>query len=136
MNRLMSLVIVSYLLLVMAPLYSVNNDYPPVADNYGSFSTDTTYSFDKALRFEISDVESMIKIIIYRNDDNTEMFCFKPVRKWDFWGCCWENENYNLWIQSGDVGVLCYEYNGVDWKLKPNAKKPSYIVTKYEIESN
>lgn len=36
-------------------------------------------------------------------------------------------DNYNLWIKSGDVGILCYEYDGETWQYNPDAVKPDYI---------
>lgn len=52
---------------------------------------------------------------------------FSPVRRLDFWGICFEADNYNLWVKSGDVGILCYEYDGETWQYNPDAVMPDYI---------
>lgn len=31
-------------------------------------------------------------------------------RAWDFHWVVWENESYNFWLKSGDVGTFCYEF--------------------------
>lgn len=30
-------------------------------------------------------------------------------------------------MKSGDVGILCYEYDGETWQYSPNAVMPDYI---------
>ena len=30
-------------------------------------------------------------------------------------------------MKSGDVGILCYEYDGETWKYNPDAVMPDYI---------
>ena len=77
--------------------------------------------------------ESGDSVMITINDKNNELVdMIIPCRKSDFWGVCWENDNYNLWIQSGDVGVVCYSLKGGDWVLNSDAVRPDYIVSKYD----
>lgn len=57
---------------------------------------------------------------------------FQPARASDFWGICWEHDTYNIWIQSGDIGVLCYSYEDGKWELDTSAARPDYVVSKYD----
>ena len=61
-------------------------------------------------------------------ESSEQLYSFEPVRCWDFWGVCFENDNYNIWIQSGDIGLVCYEYDGEIWRYNPNAVIPTYIL--------
>lgn len=57
---------------------------------------------------------------------------FYPARARDFWGICWENDSYNIWTQSGDIGVYCYKYEEMQWKRDESAQRPDYIISKYD----
>jgi hypothetical protein len=98
---------------------------------FGSFSMNPTTSFDGKYIASIEKNESMIGIRI-SDFENSEEFYFEPVRKLDFWGVCWETDTYNLWIQSGDVVVICYRFEDGIWILDPDAKRPAYIFSKYD----
>ena len=63
----------------------------------------------------------MIVLNIFDEKANTKIYSFEPVRRWDFWGVCFENDNYNIWIQSGDIGIICYEYRDGEWHRSPDA---------------
>ena len=98
---------------------------------YGSFSPERAYSYDKQYFTTIIDGGDDVIVMIY--DKNHDVVCsFSPCRKSDFWGVCWENDNYNLWIQSGDIGVVCYSPKGKKWVLNSDAVRPDYIVSKYD----
>ena len=75
--------------------------------------------------------DEMIVVHIYSEDDN-EVFTFEPCRKSDFWGICWENDSYNLWVQSGDIGIICYTESDEVWSVDDSAVRPDYIISKYE----
>lgn len=45
------------------------------------------------------------------------MSCCIPFRLSAVW--TFEADNYNLWVKSGDVGILCYEYDGETWQYNP-----------------
>lgn len=60
------------------------------------------------------------------------VFSFTPARASDFWGICWETDTYNIWIQSGDIGVICYAYADGNWEVDPTAIRPDSIVSKYD----
>lgn len=98
---------------------------------YGSFTVDKTSSYDGKYYALISEDEQMIVITLYSSDDN-EVFSFEPCRKLDFWGICWENDSYNLWIQSGDIGIKCYGMADEVWSINDDAIRPDYIISKYD----
>ena len=98
---------------------------------YGSFTVDKSFSYDEKYYALISEDEQMIVITLYSSDDN-EVFSFEPCRKLDFWGICWENDSYNLWIQSGDIGIKCYGMADEVWSINDDAIRPDYIISKYD----
>ncbi len=102
---------------------------------YGSFTIEKTSSYDGKYYAYMTQHDDMIVVNIYSADDE-EVFTFEPCRKWDFWGICWENDSYNLWVQSGDLGVLCYTMSDEVWSLDLDAVRPDYIVSKYDDVSS
>lgn len=105
-------------------------------ENWGSFSPDKTNSYDNKY-YAIQSVEEAddvryIVVSIYTTQNDEFVSSFTPARARDFWGVCWENDTYNIWIQSGDIGVLCYKYQEDKWVQDNEAVKPDYIKSKYE----
>ena len=100
--------------------------------NWGSFSSERTESFDQKYYAEQTVVDAKVLITVFNSETAAEVFSFSPARSSDFWGICWESNSYNIWIQSGDVGVLCYEFENEEWTLKENAERPSDIISKYD----
>ena len=102
----------------------------------GSFSTDKTYSSD--LRFyalqTVRQVESYREIIItvYETASDAPVFSFTPDRASDHWGICWEQDSYDIWVQSGDTGMSCWEYLDGEWKLGNGHVRPEYIVSRWD----
>ena len=89
---------------------------------YGSFTSKTAVSSDgrysarqTAVRMDGAE-EKIIRIDIHDNVTGELADSFFAERAFDFWGICWEEDTYNLWIQSGDVGVYCFEYTNGKWK--------------------
>jgi len=105
---------------------------------YGSFTIRKTYSYDDKYYAYMTQHDDMIVVNIYSSEDDSEVYTFEPCRKMDFWGICWENDSYNLWVQSGDLGVLCYTMSDEVWTLDYSAVRPDYIISKYDdmISSN
>lgn len=99
-------------------------------EKYGSFTVDMSYSYDNKYSAKIIDSGDNIMILI--TGSNNETSSFVPCRKSDFYGICWENDNYNLWVQSGDIGVICYRFEKGKWSEDPDAVRPDYIVSKYD----
>jgi hypothetical protein len=126
--RILKSVIVMLLLLCLLSACSTSKNEE--SSNTGSFSLDSVSSFDGKYTANIETNGTMISIHISEN--GTDIFSFDPVRKTDFWGICWERDTYNLWIQSGDVGVICYQYEEGVWRFNSDAVCPEYIESKYD----
>lgn len=99
---------------------------------WGSFTADKTESFDQKYYAMQKPEGTSIVVAVYDKASDSEVFCFSPVRASDFWGICWEKDTYNIWIQSGDSGVLCYRYTNGQWTLDESAVRPDYIKSKYD----
>ncbi len=106
-------------------------------DRWGSFTSDKSFSYDQKYYAiqeaeQVSENARQIKVSIYISDHDKPIFFFEPARVRDFWGICWESATYNIWIQSGDIGVLCYRYDDMQWVLDETAQRPDDIVSKYD----
>ena len=97
--------------------------------DYGSFSIERSYSFDKKFYAECVIRNGAVCIDIY-NISNQRISSFTPCKKNDFRGICWEYDNYNLWTQSSDTKTVCYSFNGEEWEQNNEAVKPGYIITR------
>ena len=102
-----------------------------VSDDYGSFTIGKTYSYDGNYYAVSNENDTMIVVTVYSSDD-IEVFSFEPCRRMDYWGICWENDSYNIWVQSGDLGVLCYRMSDEVWTLDYDAVRPDYIISRYD----
>lgn len=105
-------------------------------ENWGSFTADKAYSYDGKYYATQSVVESeetqMVKVTVCLTDTDEVISEFEPARARDFWGICWEEDTYNIWIQSGDTGTLCYAHHDGVWTLDESAERPSYVISKYD----
>lgn len=108
------------------------------SESWGSFTAAQTYSYDEKY-YAVQEVEDRfgdglkyIKVCIYETETDTLVSCFYPARAWDFWGICWENDTYNIWTQSADVGIYCYKYEEMQWQKDESAQRPEYIISKYD----
>ena len=61
-------------------------------------------------------------------------YSFLPARAEDFWGICWEKDSYNIWTQSADLGISCFEFQNGEWIENENLSTPDYIISKYNKE--
>ena len=132
----MKRIITFFLALVYALLLvSCGNSYNKERQ-WGSFTAEKTYSYDEVF-YAVQSVDKKedvtnIVVDVYLTENDEKIFSFSPARASDFWGICWENNNYNIWIQSADIGVLCYEFKDSEWILNENVTRPEYIVSKYD----
>ena len=102
---------------------------------WGSFSPNKTTSYDnKYYALQTVNENDYIVVTVYETETDKEVSSFSPARAWDFWGICWENDTYNIWIQSSDVGEYCYKYDNDTWTLDEEAKMPDYIITRYQLQ--
>lgn len=103
-----------------------------------SFTSKDIYSYDKKYVAEQTVIEedstqvSYVKVSIIDTGNKKEVFSFIPARARDFWGICWESDSYNIWIQSGDIGVICYKCEDEIWVQDESAIRPDDIVSKYD----
>ena len=105
-------------------------------EGWGSFTIGKTYSFDNAF-YALQTVEEVdgtnhVTVTVFSSENDEAVFSFTPARASDFWGICWETDTYNIWIQSGDIGVICYAYADGKWEINPTAIRPDSIVSKYD----
>ena len=100
--------------------------------DYGSFTIERTYTYDKKYYADCTVQNSGMILIEIKTRNNIRVCSFKPCRASDFWGICWEYDNYNLWIQSADLGLICYSFNGEEWERNKDAVKPDYIITRWK----
>ncbi|MCM1183338.1 MAG: hypothetical protein NC337_08195 [Roseburia sp.] len=119
-------------------LLLMRRDNTPAEPDYGSFTPDKSYSWDNTY-YAVQEVErdtenevNMIKVCIYETASDRLVFSFYPARARDFWGICWENDTYNIWTQSADVGIDCYRCDNAQWLLDEAAQRPDYIISKYD----
>lgn len=99
--------------------------------DYGSFTIERTYTYDKKYYAECTVQSSGMILIEITTRNNIRVSSFKPCRASDFWGICWEYDNYNLWIQSSDIGCICYSFNGEEWERNKDAVMPDYIIRRH-----
>ena len=133
---------VLFITLFIVILLSGCTNYPPeeedLFESFGSFTPYKTYSYDEKY-YALQKVEknfidgfNFIKVCIYEAKTDTLVFYFYPARSMDFWGICWENDTYNIWIQSADIGIYCYKYDNMEWEKDTSAIRPDYIISKYD----
>lgn len=106
---------------------------------WGSFTADKTYSHDEkyyAVQKVVDDIYGdsvkYVKVSVYETETDDLVDYFYPARAWDFWGICWENDTYNIWTQSADIGIYCYKCEDMKWKRDESAERPEYIISKYD----
>ncbi len=108
----------------MSDLLNKNAEWPPKnwrQSEFGSFSPDVTASFDKkyytvqTLENKEGSKTAYIRVTIYDSVTNAVVDSFLTERAFDFWGVCWDPKNYDLWIQSNDVGTYCMCFMDGHW---------------------
>ncbi|MBP5262228.1 MAG: hypothetical protein J6Z43_08900 [Clostridiales bacterium] len=109
------------------------NEYQSILDSVtiNCFTTSPTYSYDHKYKAVSSINGEMIEISVYSEEGDLIGF-FEPCRKTDFWGICWENDSYSIWVQSGDTGVICYRNEDDSWVRDEDAERPDHIISKYD----
>ena len=116
------------------PIYDkvLADDAANFLKKYGSFTPDRAYSYDKEYYAETLITNSeKITLQIYNKDD-IRIAVIYPCREFNFRGICWEKDSYNLWVQSGDLGILCYTMSDEVWSIDDSAVRPDYIISKWD----
>ena len=126
------------ILLLFSGCASRSSETGTALESWGSFTADQTYSYDNKY-YAIQEVEEdpngggqNINVCIYETATDTLVYMFCPARARDFWGICWENDTYNIWTQSADIGIYCYKYEDMQWQRDESAQRPEYIISKYD----
>lgn len=131
--RILILAILACVAIGLLPACSGGKDNP---DDWGSFTADKTYSYDEKYYASQSVVEDeragMVKVSVCLADTDEVIAAFEPARARDFWGICWEEDSYNIWVRSGDIGTLCYAYSNGAWTLDEDAERPAYMISTYD----
>lgn len=123
------------LLLVMLVLFSGCGS-PKVEEDYGSFTVTKSYSYDEKYyvtltKFDNNDGINITVLDIRLTENDMIKDSIVTGESVDFWGYCWEEDSYNIWVQSAETGVSCYVFDGlISWELDETSEKPDYIVTK------
>lgn len=122
-----------------------NGTWPPKSWNhkdFGSFSPETTYSFDEKYyavqsltRTEGSNANCIL-LTIYDAETDAEIAAYALERASDFWGVCWEKDSYNIWVQSADTGTYCLRFDGEGWLRDSHAVLPEYIIDRYKMRND
>lgn len=108
-------------------------------EEYGSFSPYDVESFDgkyvaKQEVEKFMDIK-YVHVYIYEKETGGLAGDFWAARAWDFWGICWEQDSYNIWTQSADIGTYCFRYQDGEWKKDSiNTERPEYIVSRWEAK--
>lgn len=138
-NKKIITVIIFVLIIVVVPAAAIlaRLFFMPAEKPYlGSFTLDRAYSYDGKYYADIDHSGDMIKIKVFNADDNKNVCTIDSERRLDFWGICWENDSYDLWTQSADVGLIRYKYESGIWAKDPEAIRPPEIVSKWENYSD
>lgn len=100
-------------------------------EKYGSFTKFKSYSYDDYYYVDIlgGGGGDNYMISVGTAYDNMPICSIDVIPKDEFRGFCWENDNYNLWIQTVD-GVVCYSMEDDEWSINEDAVKPDYIIEK------
>ncbi|SCW64569.1 hypothetical protein SAMN02910456_02340 [Ruminococcaceae bacterium YRB3002] len=113
-------------------LYLNPEDAEEHNQKWGSFSYGPEYSHDRKYYATAHPNRETILIDIRYYEDDTPVYSFEPCRMDDFWGICWDKNSYDIWVQSGDIGVVCYSMQDGVWELNEDAVRPDYIISKYD----
>lgn len=122
------------LLLVMLFVFS-GCGAPKAEEDYGSFTMDKTYCYDQAYyanttRFKNDEGEIVTVVDIFDASDDIIKHSIILDTSSEYWGFCWEEDSYNIWVQTAEDGVTCYKKDTFDWVIDENAEKPDYIIEK------
>ena len=139
MKKIISIISIVGIILFLCILFLLSRCTNETAsESWGSFTSSLTYSYDEKY-YAVQEVDDTlgegiryIKVCIYETETDTLISYFYPARARDFWGICWENDTYNIWTQSADVGIYCYKYEDMQWERDESAIRPEYIISKYD----
>ena len=133
MKKVVCLFLVLVLIFTFASCSNREIEVDP--QEWGSFTPNKTTSYDnKYYALQTVNDNDYIVVTVYETETDEEVYSFSPARALDFWGICWENDTYNIWIQSSDIGDYCYKYDNDTWILDEEAQMPDYIITRHKLQ--
>ncbi len=104
----------------------------------GSYTEEKTWSYDRKYYAVQTVVQSgsqpvrMARTTVYLAETDEPADWFDMERAYDFIGICWERDSYNIWCQSNDVGIFCFEYTGSGWQRNEDLTPPDYIISPHD----
>ena len=96
------------------------------------FSDDGKLAAEQSLEQDAGSGVNNVKVTVTNLENGLTVGEFVAERAMDFWGICFEPGSYNIWIQSGDVGVYCMRYDDGTWVKDLDAPRPESIVSRYD----
>ena len=101
---------------------------------YGSFNVEEAKSYDGKFTAKVLIGSGMVTVQITDNETDSIVSSFKPCGKGQFYGICWENDSYRLWVQTDTSRFICYSMKESrwDWQIDEGARKPEYIKGRYD----
>ena len=87
---------------------------------------------EQSLRQEETGGVNLVDVTVYSADNGLPVGTFTAQRAMDFLGICFGPGSWDIWVQSGDVGVYCMRYDDGKWVEDRTAQKPASIVTRQE----
>ena len=101
---------------------------------YGSFNVEEAKSYDGKFTAKVLIGSGMVTVQIIDNETDSIVSSFKPCGKGEFYGICWENDRYSLWVQTDTSYMICYSMkeSRYDWQIEEHARKPEYIKGRYD----
>ena len=101
---------------------------------YGSFNVEEAKSYDGKFTAKVLIGSGMVTVQIIDNETDSIVSSFKPCGKGQFYGICWENDSYRLWVQTDTSRFICYSIKESrwDWQMEEGARKPEYIKGRYD----
>lgn len=103
--------------------------HPEEFNSYdGKYTIQTVVEEDKSVPIHY------VNVIVFDNTVGKEVFSIrKEYRVFDFCWVAWEDDNYNFWLESGDLGIFYYEYQEDNtWKKYALVKEEE----KYQLQLN
>ena len=86
---------------------------------------------EQSLQHDPADDVNYVKVTVYDAENRLSVGEFIAARAMDFWGICFEPDNWNIWVQSGDEGVFCMRWDDGRWVKDRDLPVPDSIVTRH-----
>ena len=136
-RRRLAILLTAAAVLLAAVVFALNRDTRPV--RRGSFvsgipgrveSFDGRYYAEQSLEKADGSRDDRVKVTVFEAATKTVAGEFLTQRAFDFIGICWAPEGYDIWVNSGDVGVYRMRYEDGAWAEDPGAELPEGISLK------